>query len=565
MLYPTDPHQWSIRKPIMASFLVAFAFLLAIFLFSFNWMNQQQEQDQSDNYQFQVNNLLQKLIEENYLSMEGQLLALIQDTALLEQFQAADRLGLLQKTTKTFLQWQQRQHISHLYFHNPDRTNFLRLHHPKKFGDLIERQTMLTAQTSNTLSHGLETGPLGTVTLRVVMPWQHNGKTIGYLEIGKELHLLFPLIAENFHMQLSMFIYKQFLDNTAWQAHKKLHAQHPHTDWEMFPDLILYKESNRAIPPAIIQRIRSNQWQPGIFNMPVNNAEDIEDLHYFFLPIHNSTNQKIGQLLIIYDDKKLDQNNDKHLYRVVTGITLIALLLGLLFNYLLRRMERNLHIAGNRLQHNESRIRAILDTALDAIISIDTNGHIIEFNKAAERMFGFRKEQLIGHEISETIIPPELRQLHRQGLERYLSTREKRVLGQHIELVAMHADGKRIPIEIAITVIPGTTFTFFTAFLRDISERKQMLLSLNDAIATSETRNQQLRQEVLRHKETLARLQNSEDRFRSVTLSIQDAIIAADHQQIIIFWNHGAETLFGYTRAEILGKRGSRLAPPLLE
>ncbi|MEO5339050.1 MAG: PAS domain S-box protein [Magnetococcus sp. MYC-9] len=150
-----------------------------------------------------------------------------------------------------------------------------------------------------------------------------------------------------------------------------------------------------------------------------------------------------------------------------------------------KRMEQALRQAKEQaeqvtldLVEREEHLRSILNTALDAIISIDTQGRILEFNRAAEQIFGFRREDVLGRDISETIIPLELREPHRQGLARYLATGERRVINQHVELEAVDSHGMRIPTEIAITVVPGARFTFFTAFLRDISGRKQAEASL---------------------------------------------------------------------------------------
>lgn len=297
--------------------------------------------------------------------------------------------------------------------------------------------------------------------------------------------------------------------------------------------------------------------------MPVRHpSNDITDhLHSFVIPILDIHEKQVARILVTYDDHALEKGTKTHLQQVVIATILIATFLGLLFHRLLLRLEGNLRNATSELYNNEQRTRAILDTALDAIISIDTNGCILEFNKAAEKIFGFQREDVLGQEISKTIIPPELREPHCHGLARYLTTGEQHVINQHIELEAINANGLRIPVEIAITVIPGTASLFFTAYLRDISERKQLLVSMNDAMVRSESSNLKLRQEVENHEQTLGRLQSSEERFRSVTMSIQDAVIAADQEQTIIFWNHGAEVLFGYTQNEILGKKITLLIP----
>jgi PAS domain S-box-containing protein len=151
-----------------------------------------------------------------------------------------------------------------------------------------------------------------------------------------------------------------------------------------------------------------------------------------------------------------------------------------------RRERRNaqLLIAQQRsveaLQASEARKGAILASALDAVVSIDHEGRIVEFNPAAERTFGYRRETVIGRRLGETIIPPSQREAHARGLARYLATRESKLLGSRIEVTAMRADGSEFPAELAICEIPGPVPTF-TATLRDITERKNAERELSAA------------------------------------------------------------------------------------
>ncbi len=115
--------------------------------------------------------------------------------------------------------------------------------------------------------------------------------------------------------------------------------------------------------------------------------------------------------------------------------------------------------------------RAILDSALDCIITMDAHGVVREFNPAAERVFGYTRVQAVGQELAELIIPPVLRERHRQGLQRYLETGEGPVLGRRIEIPAVRADGNEILVELAITAFRIGAEPVFTAYLRDISER----------------------------------------------------------------------------------------------
>jgi PAS domain S-box-containing protein len=129
--------------------------------------------------------------------------------------------------------------------------------------------------------------------------------------------------------------------------------------------------------------------------------------------------------------------------------------------------------ANEGLRQSEARKTAILDSALDCIVTIDQEGRITEFNPAAERTFGYRREQVLGELLADLVIPPALRERHRQGLARYLATGKAVVLGKRVEMTALRADGTEFSVELAITRIPGDGPPSFTGYLRDITERKQ--------------------------------------------------------------------------------------------
>ncbi len=131
--------------------------------------------------------------------------------------------------------------------------------------------------------------------------------------------------------------------------------------------------------------------------------------------------------------------------------------------------------AEDELRRSDARKTAILDAALDCVITMDHEGRIIEFNPAAERTFAYRREEVIGEQLAEIIIPPSLREQHKQGLIRYLATGEERVLGKRIEMTAVRADGSEFPVELAITRIRSDGPPLFTGYLRDITQRKGSL------------------------------------------------------------------------------------------
>ncbi len=123
---------------------------------------------------------------------------------------------------------------------------------------------------------------------------------------------------------------------------------------------------------------------------------------------------------------------------------------------------------------SEVRKASILDTALDSIITSDETGRITEFNAAAESAFGYKKQDVIGRQMSDLIIPHRYRERHRDGMKRYLATGEAHVLGRRIEIEALRADGSEFPVELAIVRVPLPGPAFFTAYIRDLTERKRL-------------------------------------------------------------------------------------------
>ena len=139
--------------------------------------------------------------------------------------------------------------------------------------------------------------------------------------------------------------------------------------------------------------------------------------------------------------------------------------------------------AEDAVRISEARKTAMMDSALDCIITADHEGRILEFNPAAQRTFGFTSEQVVGKQLAETIIPPGAREGHRNGIARYHETGEGPVLGKRIEVMAMRADGSEFPVELSINAIRLKERSMFTAYLRDITDRRQAEAALRQSEA----------------------------------------------------------------------------------
>ncbi len=129
--------------------------------------------------------------------------------------------------------------------------------------------------------------------------------------------------------------------------------------------------------------------------------------------------------------------------------------------------------AERELRQSEERTRLIVDTAYDGYIAIDAAGLIRDWNRQAETIFGWHHTEVLGQPVYETIIPPQYRAAHLCGMRRFLATGEASVLNKPVEVTALHRHGHEFPVELTISPIrQGDTF-IFSAFVRDITERKR--------------------------------------------------------------------------------------------
>jgi PAS domain S-box-containing protein len=129
--------------------------------------------------------------------------------------------------------------------------------------------------------------------------------------------------------------------------------------------------------------------------------------------------------------------------------------------------------AEDEVRASESRLRAMLESALDAVVTMDGRGRILGWNHAAETTFGYRADEAVGRDMADLIVPAALRAAHRNGLARFLETGHAVVLDRRLELTGMHKNETEFPVELTITRIGLPGPPTFTGYLRDISDRKQ--------------------------------------------------------------------------------------------
>lgn len=146
---------------------------------------------------------------------------------------------------------------------------------------------------------------------------------------------------------------------------------------------------------------------------------------------------------------------------------------------LLHRAYRSALSTGETLQAREAHLRSIMDTVLDAAIVIETDGAILSFNAAAERQFGYPADEVMGKNVN-MLMPAPYSVEHDGYLDRYLTTGEKRIMGKDRMVMARRKDGSTFPVKLAVGEMKSSGKTYFTGFIRDLTERQQTFAELEE-------------------------------------------------------------------------------------
>jgi PAS domain S-box-containing protein len=186
------------------------------------------------------------------------------------------------------------------------------------------------------------------------------------------------------------------------------------------------------------------------------------------------------------------------------------------------------------LARSAARLAATVDAAFDGVIGMDGEGRIVEFNAAAERVFGHRREDVIGLPLADVLLPERYRAAHLRGLRNFERSRGGPMIGRLVETTALHAEGHEIPVEMAISVATVPEGSIFVGHLRDITERRRSDQALRD----------------------------SEEQYRAIFNASADALVLRAADFSIVDVNATYEAMSGYARQEVLGVARVLANPP---
>lgn len=181
--------------------------------------------------------------------------------------------------------------------------------------------------------------------------------------------------------------------------------------------------------------------------------------------------------------------------------------------------------AEEAVRERETRIAAILDTAVDGIVTISDEGIIETFNPAAEKIFGYKSEDILGRNVG-ILMRTEDRELHDTFIKRYLTTNQPKILGQRREVIGLRADGSTFPMQLAVSEMKLGHRRHFTGIIRDITLTKEAERLLQDTMAFKQ----------------------------GILDSAKLSIISTDEYGIIQTFNAAARQMLGYSERELVGR-----------
>ncbi len=419
-----------------------------------------------------------------------------------------------------------REHrLTHLYFLDRDRVCLLRLHKPAKRGDLINRFTAIQAQQTGRASAGLEIGPMGTLTLRVVVPVIQDKRLLGFVEFGKEIEDVLEIMHGQNGTELAVTIRKDRLIRRDWEEGMKLLGRE--ANWDRLPDSVLVYRSESHLPESIA--LLPSLGDAGATK--VSGATSEADFggkswQVTAAPLTDVSGAKVATLFI-FRDISGERATFVQLLTIggTASMVLASLLLGLIY-VLLRRTDLGIAAQQMALRRNEESLSATLRSIADGVVVCDAAGRVINFNAKAERLTGWAAQTALGAPVHEVVrlVQPDSRLVVASPVAQALEDDRVVEVVEHTVLASRAGEERRIaancaPVHDDAGAVLGAVLVF-----RDTTE------------------------EYLRSRA----LSESEERYRTVADFTFDFEYLADHHQRFTYVSPSCARVTGFSAAAFL-------------
>ncbi len=469
---PAAPPPEPVLRRLLPPLLIVFVLLVGG---AFSFQLYQYRQDLAESNSRLVSGVaedLQRLLAEQENKLRAIEEVLARDEKLLASLQAGNRQELFDSFAPLFARLRAEHAITHFYFIDPQRICLLRLHNPEKFGDRLDRFTAVAAAQSDRSAAGIELGPLGTFTLRVVRPLYVDGRLIGFLELGKEIEGILAEISRHAAVDLLLTLKKAALSRKTWETGMRILGRE--ADWDQFADDVLAYSTFTTLPETLHSLVG-----------PDGPAEAVEKTFagrswsVLSVPMDDVAGIRVGDLLVLRDITAIKAAAWKVSFLFGGGgLLLLGGLLLFLF-LLLRRTDRGIAAqqaelwqSRDRLRVSEARYREFFEKSPDAYLTME-EGLFTDCNDAALAILAASREQVVGRRVTD--FSPELQP---DGTPSGLGSAERlqQVLESgsiRFEWLHRRLDGNDIWVDVSLALLSPLPRPTTLATLRDISDRKR--------------------------------------------------------------------------------------------
>ncbi len=267
-------------------------------------------------------------------------------------FLTGDREKLLAVALPIFNEIKSRHDITHFYFHSLDKTCFLRVHSPEMHAALTPRHTLNQAVQLEVPAYGIELGPLGTMTLRLVQPWRVNGKLVGYIELGKEIDQITPIFKHILNLEMVFTVEKKHLDHKLWVEGETM-LNKP-GKWDQFRDFVVVSSTFRQMPGGLGEEISDHfaSHDKELFNANYENRT----YRGGAIPLIDAAGFEIGDIFVFANYSGISSSRNLFIIMITLSILLLAAFYGV-FTYYIGHIERNLQSSVDSLAEEIERHR----------------------------------------------------------------------------------------------------------------------------------------------------------------------------------------------------------------
>ncbi|MCP3872505.1 MAG: response regulator [Desulfobacteraceae bacterium] len=364
---------------------------------------------------------LSRFFDKQALDLSAIEIVILKDTDLHKALKNRNRDYLLTKYEPVWKQLKDKYNITHFYFHDTDRVNLLRIHKPSKYGDLINRHTAVRAEKLGNIAYGVELGPLGTFTLRVVQPIFEGDILIGYLELGKEIEDILLEIHHQFGVELIVSIFKHDLVREKWENGMEILDRKG--DWDRFPEDVLIYSTLSLFPDEIILRLSTKKKVATVELSEQNfNNRTYQVMNH---PLEDVSSNHVGYMTILHDITATKSEHSRLITFTVAGS---FILLGILFLFLftiLHQADRFILKQQKDLLTVNSTMESILSAIPDPvlILAYSSKPDPEYLNPAFTEVFGLTLEEL--KQKPFLFIPKDQEQISTEKLNRAFKYDEK--------------------------------------------------------------------------------------------------------------------------------------------